>query len=60
MLLAEVPLAGRMVTGDALLTQRRQWEQIVRRKGDYLLPVDANQPTLLADLAEAFSPLAGH
>jgi hypothetical protein len=58
--LEQVPLAGRMVTGDALLTQRTQCEQIVRRKGDYLLPVDANQPTLLADLAAAFSPLAGN
>jgi hypothetical protein len=57
--LEHVPLAGRLVTGDALLTQRTQCEQIVRRQGDYLLPVDANQPTLLADLAEAFSPLAG-
>jgi hypothetical protein len=56
----EVPLAGRIVTGDALLTQRTQCQQIVRQEGDYLLPVDENQPTLLADLAEAFSPLAGH
>ena len=59
-LLDEIPLAGRLVTGDALLTQRTQCAQIVRRKGDYLLPVDANQPTLLADLVEAFSPLADH
>ena len=59
-ILEEVPLVGRMVTGDALLTQRTQCEQIVRREGDYLLPVDANQPTLLADLVEAFSPLAGN
>jgi hypothetical protein len=59
-ILAEVPLVGRMVTGDALLTQRTQCEQIVGREGDYLLPVDLNQPTLLADLAEAFSPLAGN
>lgn len=56
--LQEVPLAGRLVTGDALLTQRELCEQIVQAEGDYLLPVDANQPALLADLEAAFSPLA--
>jgi hypothetical protein len=58
-LLAEVPLAGRLVTGDALLTQRDLCAQIVARGGDYLLPVDENQPALRADLEVAFSPLAG-
>lgn len=56
-LLETVPLAGRVVTADALLTQRKQCEQIVRREGDYVLPVDANQPSLLAEAEEAFSPL---
>ena len=31
-LLEEVPLAGRVVTGDALLTQRRISRRIVERK----------------------------
>lgn len=57
-LLAEVPLAGRLVTTDALLTQREVAQQVVERGGDYLLPVKENQPTLQADLAAAFSPLA--
>lgn len=52
-----VPLAGRLVTADALLTQRRISQQIVGGGGDYLLPVDANQPALLADCQAAFSPL---
>jgi DDE_Tnp_1-associated/Transposase DDE domain len=52
-----VPLKGRVVTGDALLTQRDVCHQIVAGQGDYLLPVDENQPALLAAVAAAFSPL---
>jgi hypothetical protein len=55
--LATVPLQGRLVTADALLTQRAISAQIVAGGGDYLLPVDENQPALLADCREAFSPL---
>ncbi len=58
-LLADLPLAGQVVTGDALLTQRAVCEQVVAAEGDYLLPVDANQPTLRAEVEEAFPPLAG-
>jgi hypothetical protein len=50
-------LAGRLVTGDALLTQRAISAQIVAGGGDYVLPVDENQPTLREGIAEAFSPL---
>lgn len=56
---ATVPLAGRVVTGDALLTQRALCVQIVAGGGDYLFPVKENQPTLRADLEAAFSPLPG-
>src|SRR3954452_21736423 len=55
---AQVPLAGRLVTTDALLTQREVATQIVAGGGDYLLPVKDNQPSLRADLEAAFSPLA--
>jgi hypothetical protein len=58
-LLGRVPLAGQVVTGDALLTDRALCAQVVEAGGDYLLPVDENQPTLRADLDAAFSPLAG-
>jgi hypothetical protein len=58
-LLAQVPLAGRLVTTDALLTQRELAQQVVAGGGDYLLPVKENQLTLHADLEAAFSPLAG-
>jgi hypothetical protein len=54
--LAQVELAGKIVTGDALQTQRDVCEQIVEGGGDYLFPVKENQPTLLSDLKDAFSP----
>jgi hypothetical protein len=54
-----VSLTGRVVTADALLTQRARCKQIIERGGDYVLPVDANQPALLSEVEEAFSPLAG-
>ena len=57
--LADLPLPGRVVTGDALLTQRAICEQVVAADGGYLLPVDQNQPALRAEVEEAFSPLAG-
>jgi hypothetical protein len=57
--LAEVDVAGRFVTGDALLTQRELSRQIVAGGGDYLLPVDGNQPGLREGIAAAFSPLDG-
>jgi hypothetical protein len=57
-LLATLPVAGRLITGDALLTQRAICEQIVAKGGDYLFPVDENQPSLRSEVAEAFSPMA--
>jgi DDE_Tnp_1-associated/Transposase DDE domain len=57
--LGAAPLAGRLVTGDALLTQRDVRARIVAGQGDYLLPVDDNQPALLAACAAAFSPVGG-
>jgi hypothetical protein len=54
--LAQVDLAGHVVMGDALQTQREVCEQIVAGGGEYLLPVKENQPALLDDLVAAFSP----
>jgi hypothetical protein len=56
--LATLPLAGRVVTADALLTQREICQQIVEEGGDYVLPVKDNQPALAADIVGAFSPSA--
>ncbi len=58
-LLHQVPIEGRVVTADALLTQRDISEQIVTDRGDYLFPIDSNQPALLADAEAALSPLDG-
>ena len=54
--LTQVPLAGRVVTGDALLTQREVCTQIVAGGGDYVFPVKENQAALRDSLARAFSP----
>lgn len=54
--LSQVPLKGRVVVADALLTQREVCEQIVAAGGEYVLPVKENQPTLYRDLESAFSP----
>lgn len=58
MLLGTLPLKGRLVTADALHTQREFCQTVLDGEGDYLLPVKENQPTLLADLEAVFSPSA--
>ena len=49
-------LEGRVVTADALLTQRSLAQTILDSGGDYLLVVKDNQPTLHADIAAMFAP----
>jgi len=49
-------VAGRVVTADALLTQRARAQTILASGGDDRLVVKANQPTLHADLAATFAP----
>jgi hypothetical protein len=61
--LQAVPLAGRVVTGDALLAQRELSKQIVNAKGAYVWVVKANQPELRAEIERLFAPercLPGH
>jgi len=57
--LGAVPLAGRVVTADALRTQRGLSTRGVAGGGASLLPVQEHQPALLADPRAAFSPLGG-
>ena len=62
-LLDPLALAGRVVTADALHTQRETAQYLVEEKGaHYLFTVKDNQPTLKADIAslpwEAFPPSA--
>ncbi len=50
-----VVLAGRVVTMDALLTQRHIAQGIVEAGGDYGMPVKDNQPQLLRDIQTVFA-----
>lgn len=61
-LLKALPLAGGVVTGDAIFTQKEICRVIRDRGGAYFFTVKDNQPALKADIALAFgddSPL-GH
>lgn len=53
--LARVPLAGKIVTADALLTQRGLSAYIVEQGGDYVWPVKANQPQLFQAIERLFA-----
>jgi predicted transposase YbfD/YdcC len=48
-------LEGKVLTGDALMTQRSICESIIRRGGDYLFVVKDNQPQLLDDIKMSFA-----
>lgn len=54
-LLAQIPLRGAVITGDALYCQRTLCEQILGAGGDYLFFVKGNQPTLEAAIALVFA-----
>jgi predicted transposase YbfD/YdcC len=54
-LLQHVVLEGRVVTMDALLTQRQIAQQIVEAGGDYVMVVKDNQPRLLEDIQTVFA-----
>lgn len=55
-LLGQLDLNGVVVVGDAMQTQRALSAQIVEAGGDYLWFVKENQPTLLAEVTELFTP----
>jgi predicted transposase YbfD/YdcC len=54
-ILPTLPLAGRVVTADALHTCATTAQAILAQEADYLLVVKANQPTLYAACAAYFS-----
>jgi predicted transposase YbfD/YdcC len=60
-LLRPLVLEGRIVTMDALLTQRQIAQHIVDAGGDYVMVVKANQPHLLEDIQTVFAlaPMVG-
>lgn len=53
----QIDWQGRVLTGDALYCQQALCAQVVEAGGDYLLIVKENQPTLLADIVQLFTPL---
>jgi predicted transposase YbfD/YdcC len=53
-LLAELPLKGAVITGDALYCQRALCQQIVAAGGDYVVIVKGNQPRLQQDIMLLF------
>ena len=53
-LLRGLPLAGSLITADALYCQRGLCRQIVASGGDYLVIVKGNQPRLYTDIALLF------
>lgn len=59
-MLAILPIKGRVITADAIQTNREVCAKVIEGGGDYILPVKDNQPTLRADIAAAFAePEAG-
>lgn len=55
-LLKILPSEGALFTGDAAFTQRDFCAAVIEGGGDYFLTVEANQPTLEADIRAAFGP----
>jgi predicted transposase YbfD/YdcC len=53
--LRDLVLSGRVVTADALHTQREVAGAILAGGGDYVLPVKETQPQLLAQIADVFA-----
>lgn len=53
-LLATCDIAGKDITGDALLTQRAIANYVVQRQAHYHFTVKGNQPTLESDIALLF------
>jgi hypothetical protein len=57
-LLKSLPLNGVLITGDAIFTQTEICKVIIDGGGDYFFTVKGNQPSLKADIAEAFRPFS--
>jgi len=55
-LLAELDIAGAVVTADALHTQKETARHLLEdKKADYVFTVKDNQPTMRADIEELFT-----
>ena len=49
-------IAGKVVTGDALHTQKRLAQTILDEQGEYVFPVKENQPNLYKNIQALFAP----
>ncbi len=54
--LKSVEISRKVVTADALHTQKRLSAQIVEQGGDYVFPVKENQPMLHNNIQQLFAP----
>lgn len=54
--LKSVEISGKIITGDAMHTQRGLSAQIVDRCGEYVFPVKENQPLLYQNIQQLFAP----
>jgi predicted transposase YbfD/YdcC len=57
-LLKAFDVSQKVVTTDALLTQRRFCEEIIAHEADYLLPVKGNQKGVYQDIQDLFEPFS--
>ena len=55
-MLKTLPVKGAVVTGDAMFCQRELCETISAKGGDFFFIAKDNQPSLVQDIAAAFSP----
>ncbi len=58
-LLRQVPLAGQVITADAMFTHRDFCTVVIDVGADYVLPAKDNQATLVRDIQAAFTPQPG-
>ena len=58
-LLKAFNVSGKVITTDALLTQRTFCQDVLALRGDYALPVKANQKQLSEDIRDLFQPFSG-
>ena len=54
--LKTVEITGKVVTGDAMHTQKRLAAQILEQGGDYVFPVKENQLGLYKNIQALFAP----
>lgn len=59
-IIKSIDLRGKIVTGDAMFTQRELSKQVVECGGDYLWSVKDNQPSLREEVEAVFSIEGGH